>query len=43
MVDDGTPMSVGCIAGVVPTVASLHRGNGEDVGCHPYSVTTNDR
>ena len=43
LVDDGTPSSVGCSAGVVPTVAPLHRGDGEDVVCHCDSVTTSDR
>ena len=43
LVDDSTPTSVGCSAGVVPTVASLHRGDGEDVVCHCDSVTTSDR
>ena len=43
LVDDSTPTSVGCIAGVVPTVASLQRGDGEDAVCHCGSVTTGDR
>ena len=43
LVDDSTPTSVGCSAGVVPTVAPLHRGDGEDVACHYDSVTTSDR
>ena len=43
LVDDSTPTSVGCSAGVVPTVAPLHRGDGEDVVCHCDSVTTSDR
>ena len=41
--DDSTPKSVGCSAGVVPTVAPLHRGDGEDIVCHCDSVTTSDR
>ena len=43
LVDDSTPTSVGCSAGVVPTVAPLHEGNGEDIVCHCDSVTTSDR
>ena len=43
VVDDSTPTSVGCIAGVVPTVVPLHRGDGEDVVCHCDSVPTSDR
>ena len=31
MVDDGTATSVGCSAGVVPTMTPLHRLDGEDV------------
>ena len=42
LVDDSTPTSVGCCAGVVPTVAPLHCGDGEDVACHCDSVTTSD-
>ena len=38
-----TPTHVGCIAGVVPTVAPLHRGDNEDIVCHCDSVTTSDR
>ena len=43
LVDGSTPTSVGCSAGVVTTVAPLHRGDGEDVVCHCDSVTTSDR
>ena len=43
LVDDSTPTSVGCSAGVVPTVAPLHRGYGEDIVCDCDSVTTSDR
>ena len=43
VLDDSTPTSVGCSAGVVPTVTPLQRGDGEDVLCHCDSVTTSDR
>ena len=41
--DMSTPTCVGCIAGVVPTVAPLHRGDDEDAVYHCDSVTTSDR
>ena len=43
LVNDSTPTSVGCNAGVVSTVTPLHRGDGEEVVCHCDSVTASDR